>query len=265
MKLNGITAIITGSTGRLGSEISLALAEAGCNCICHYFLNEKLATELVDKIKKLGRKAVAIQADLTREEQIDALFEKIKAEVDDGLAVPRILINSAGIFTRQKLADTNFKDTQGVLALNLTAPILMCRNFVKLLGLPRSVARPSRPCLHGLEARATHQAKIINMADVGAVRPWSEHAVYCSSKAGLIGATKALAKELAPAICVNAVAPGAATWPNDYSKEERDRQLSFIPAGRIAGTNEITPAIIFLLESDYITGQVLCVDGGRSI
>ena len=103
------------------------------------------------------------------------------------------------------------------------------------------------------------------MLDVGAVRPWGEYAVYCSSKAGLLGATKALAKELAPAVCVNAIAPGVTTWPEDYSQAEKDRQLSFIPMRRIGGTNEITSAIIFLLESDYITGQVLCVDGGRSI
>ncbi len=252
MELQDTTAVITGSTGRLGSEISLALAGAGCNCICHYFQNEKLAAELVGQIKSLGRRAVALRADLTSEKQIDALFEKIKTEVDSGLSVPRILINSAGVFARQQLAEINSKDAQSIFALNLTAPILISRNFVKLLG--RKVSSEQSPV-----------AQIINMVDVGAVRPWSEYSVYCSSKAGLIGATKALAKELAPAICVNAVAPGAATWPEDYSQAERDRQLSFIPAGRIAGTNEITPAIIFLLESDYITGQVLCVDGGRSI
>jgi pteridine reductase len=252
MELKGTTAIITGSTGRLGSEISLALAEAGCNCICHYFRNENHAAELVEQIKSLGRKAVAIQADLTREEQIDALFEKIKAEVEKGLSAPRILINSAAVFARQKLTEVNYEDTQRILALNLTAPILLCRNFAKFLG--KQISGERSPV-----------AKIINMADVGAVRPWGEYAVYCSSKAGLIGATKALAKELAPAICVNAIAPGAVTWPSDYPQDERDRQLSFVPAGRIAGTNEITSAIIFLLESDYITGQVLCVDGGRSI
>jgi len=253
MKLQDITAIVTGSTGRLGSEILLALAKAGCNCICHYFRNEKFAAELVKKIKELGQKAVAIQADLTSEQQIDALFEKIKAEVGSGgLSVPRILINSAGVFARRQLADINFKDAQRTLSLNLTAPILVCRNFVKFLS-------------DKIFSEQSPVAKIINMADVGAVRPWSEYSVYCSSKAGLIGATKALAKELAPAICVNAVAPGAATWPSDFSQAERDRQLSLIPAGRIAGTNEITPAIIFLLESDYITGHVLCVDGGRSI
>ncbi len=252
MDLNGTTAIITGSTGRLGSEISLALAGAGCNCICHYLGNEKFAAKLVKQIKALGQKAVAIQTDLTREEQIDILFEKIKAEVGGGLSIPRILINSAAVFTRQRLAEINSKDAQRILDMNLTAPILISRNFVKLLG--KKVLREQSTV-----------AKIINMVDVGAIRPWSEYAVYCSSKAGLIGATKALAKELAPAVCVNAVAPGASTWPNDFSQAERDRQLLFIPAGRIAGTNEITPAIIFLLESDYITGQVLCVDGGRSI
>jgi pteridine reductase len=252
MNLKDKTAIITGSTGRLGSEISLALAKAGCNCICHYFRNENHAAELVKKIEEPGKKAVAIQADLTSEKQIDALFKKIKAEVDSGLPIPRILINSAAAFARQRLAEIRFEDTQSILALNLTAPILVCRNFVKLIG-------------DKISSEQSPVAKIINMADVGAIRPWSEYTAYCSSKAGLIGATKALAKELAPAICVNAVAPGAATWPRDFSQVEKDRQLSFIPAGRIAGTNEITPAIIFLLESDYITGQVLCVDGGRSI
>jgi pteridine reductase len=252
MNLSDKTAIITGSTGRLGSGISLALAGAGCNCICHYFHNEKRAAELAGQIKSLGRMAITIQADLTGEKQIDEMFEKIKAEVDKGLPVPRILINSAAVFGRQRLVDINLEDAQSVLAVNLTAPILVCRNFVKLLG--NKVSGEQSPAAH-----------IINMADVGALRPWSEYAVYCSSKAGLIGATKALARELAPAICVNAVAPGAVTWPDDYPQEERDRQLLFIPAGRIAGTNEITPAIIFLLESDYITGQVLCVDGGRSI
>ena len=222
MELNETTAIITGSTGRLGGEIALALARAGCNCICHYFHNEKRATELTGQIKALGRKAVAIQADLTREEQIDTLFEKTKAEVDAGLPIPRILINSAAVFTRRRLEEVSFEEAQRTFALNLTAPILMCRNFVKLLG--------------GKISEEPSAAKIINMADVGALRPWSEYAVYCSSKAGLIGATKTLAKELAPAICVNAVAPGAVTRPGDFSQDEKDRQVSFIPAARIAGS-----------------------------
>ena len=107
--------------------------------------------------------------------------------------------------------------------------------------------------------------KIINISDVGGIRPWAKHTLYCSSKAGLIGATKAIAKELAPAICVNSIAPGVVTWPSDFDESERHRQLSFIPMRRIAEPKEVTEAIIFLLKNDYITGQVLNVDGGRCI
>ena len=97
------------------------------------------------------------------------------------------------------------------------------------------------------------------------MHPWANYVLYCSSKAGLIGATKALAKEFAPAICVNAVAPGIVTWPEDFDEEKRKKQISMIPLKRFAKAEEIAQAVVSLLKNDYITGQVLCVDGGRSI
>ena len=107
--------------------------------------------------------------------------------------------------------------------------------------------------------------KIINISGIGGIRPWARYVLYCSSKAGLIGATKSMAKELAPAICVNSIAPGIVTWPDEFDEAAKQRQLKFIPAGRIAEPAEVTAAIIFLLENDYITGAVLNVDGGRCI
>ena len=107
--------------------------------------------------------------------------------------------------------------------------------------------------------------KIVNISDIGGIRPWAEYVLYCSSKAALIGATKALAKELAPMVCVNSVAPGLVTWPSDSDEEDKKRQLSFIPLGRKAEPKEIADAVIFLIKNDYITGQVLNVDGGRCI
>jgi len=89
--------------------------------------------------------------------------------------------------------------------------------------------------------------------------------MYCASKAGLIAATKSMAKELAPKIYVNAVAPGVVTWPEDGDKEEYNRQVSMIPAGRVGKPKDITNAVIFLLKNDYITGQTINVDGGRCI
>ena len=247
MELKGTTAIITGSSGRLGGAIGKALAQAGCNCICHYNGNKQKAEELVEQIKKLGVKAVAVEADLTNPDEIEDLFEKALE-----FGTPGVLINSAAVFSRRPLADVTFEEAQKVLNVNLIASILTSRAFAKVVnekfGDAESVV-----------------GKIINIADVGGIRPWSGSVLYCSSKAGLIGATKALAKELAPAICVNSIAPGVVTWPSDFDESEKQRQLSFVPVKRIAEPSEVTEAIIFLLRNDYITGQVLNVDGGRCI
>jgi len=247
MELKGITAVITGSSGRLGFWIAKALAEAGCNCICHYNSNKQKAEELADEIESLGVKALAIEADLSKPENIEDLFEKA-AEFH----TPQILINSAAVFSRQPLAEVTFEEAQKVLNLNLTAAILTSRAFAKQIndkfGTPESVV-----------------GKIINISDVGGIRPWAGYVLHCSSKAGLIGATKALAKELAPYVCVNSIAPGVVTWPSDFDESEKKQQLSFIPARRIGEPKEVADAVIFLLRNDYITGQVLNVDGGRCI
>ncbi len=247
MELHNTVAVITGSTGRLGSAIAIALAEAGCHCICHYNKNHEKAKSIVEKIQHYKVKAEAIQAELTDKKQIENLFEQAGR-----LGTPQILINSAAVFSRQPLKEVSFNEAQKVLNINLTAAILTSRNFAKSI----NENFPNSSCVAG---------KIINIADAGAIRPWAGYVLYCSSKAGLIGATKALAKELAPAVCVNAIAPGIVTWPEGFDEQQKERQLSFIPIKRTARLQEITNAVKFLLENDYITGQVLCVDGGRSI
>ena len=257
MELKGKVAVITGSSGRLGGAVALALAQAGCNCICHYNSNKQKANEAVEQIEKLGARALAVAADLTKAAQIEDLFAKA-AEI----GTPQILVNSAAVFSRQPLAEVTFDKARRVLDLNLTAAILTGKAFAKRIN--EKFAKSEDVV-----------GKIVNISDVGGIRPWAEYILYCSSKAGLIGATKALAKELAPGICVNSVAPGVVTWPSDSdesrpSKEgldssKRKRQLSLIPMRRKAEPKEIADAIIFLLKNDYITGQVLCVDGGRCI
>ena len=247
MEIKGNTAIITGASGRLGSYIAKVLAEAGSNCICHYYKNRDSAQELVDQINQGEVKAIAVEADLTEPEQINDLFDKA---AEFGTA--RILINSAAVFSRQPLAKVTFEEAHRVLNLNQVAPILISGVFAERLqaefGESDSVI-----------------GKIINISDVGGIQGWAEYVVYCSSKAGLIGATKALARELAPNICVNSIAPGVVTWPGDFDESQKKQQLSLIPLKRVAQPSEITAAIVFLLENDYITGQVLNVDGGRSM
>jgi NAD(P)-dependent dehydrogenase (short-subunit alcohol dehydrogenase family) len=247
MELKGIVAVITGSSGRLGGAIANAVAAAGCKCICHYNRNKQRAEEVVERIQKMGAMAMIIEADFTRPDEIEELFEK---SADFG--VPQILINSAAKFIRQPLAEVNFEQSQRIFNLNVVAPILLSRIFAEKLRKKFGDA-------------GSTVGKIINIADVGGIRPWAEYVLYCSSKAGLIGATKALAKELAPAVCVNAIAPGIVTWPGDFDESEKQRQLSFIPVRRIGEPEDVTEAVIFLLKNDYITGQVLNVDGGRCI
>ena len=245
MKLSATTALITGSSGSLGRQIALALAGAGCDCICHYHRNGQIAEQLVEQIIESGRKAAAVGADLTDPAQVRDVFAQV-----GGLAAPRILINSAAIFARQPLADVTVETARETLDTNLIAPVLVSGEFVRVVNENYSFS-------------GDPVAKIINLADVGAVRPWAEYSVYCASKAGLIAVTKSLAKELAPGICVNAIAPGMIAWGGLDDPEEKAKQLKFIPAGRFGNASDITNAVIFLLENDYITGQTLNVDGGR--
>jgi len=247
MELKGKTTVITGSSGRLGGFIAKSLGQAGCNCICHYNRNAARAEGVCEEIRQSGVKALAVQADLTKPEQVEAMFEKA---MDFG--TPQVLINSAAVFLRQPLAEVNSEECQKVLNLNLVASILTSRAFAKIIEVE-------------FGDTGTVAGKIINIADVSGIRPWAEYVVYSASKAGLIGATKSLAKELAPSVCVNAVAPGVMTWPEDFSEEQKQQQIKLIPVGRIAECKDITEAIIFLLKSDYITGQVLNIDGGRCI
>jgi len=243
MDTNGTTALITGATGRLGSAIALALAGAGCDCICHYHSNEAYADELVKKIDALGRNAIAVRADLTDPSQLALLFET-------DLGQPRILINSAAVFSKQPLSEVTFENASGVLSMNLTAPIMLSKLFVE------NIPTPNQGEVIG---------KIINLVDVGAQRPWANYAVYCASKAGLLAATKSMAKELAPNVCVNAIAPGIITWPKDFPDDQKSRQVNFVPLKRSGTPEEITSAILFFIENDYITGQTINIDGGRSI
>jgi pteridine reductase len=242
MELANISCLITGSTGTLGTAIALALARGGADCVCHYRLRADLAGELAGQIIRLGRKAMVLQADLRNPDQIEDLMEKAF-----GFGSLRIIVNSAAVFGRRKLADITPQSIRDILDTNLIAPLLLSRAFVKKMPAQNT------------------PAKIINIADVGALRPWAGYAEYCASKAGLIAITQSLAKELAPAITVNAIAPGIVTWPESLDLEHKQRAIAHIPLKRFAKPEEIADTVLFLVANDYVTGQVIPVDGGRSI
>ncbi len=245
MEINDLTAVITGTSGIVGGAVAVALARGGCRCVCHYRHNEAAAVKIVNKIIADGGKAVAVQADLTDSGEISRLFGDFA-----GFAPPRILVNSASIFKKAAISEINYENAREILDIDLISPILVSAAFAE--SIKELEVLDNMPV-----------AKIVNMVDIGGIRPWANYTMYCAAKAGLIAATKSMAKELAPAVCVNAVAPGVISWPGDADKAEYDRQVAMIPAGRVGTPEEIAKAVIFLTKNDYITGQTLNVDGGR--
>ncbi len=243
MEIQTKTAIITGASGELGSHFATALAKNGSKCICHYHLNAKRALSLVEKIIKEGGEAVAIQADLSIPEQVDRLFEDV-----DGFARASILINSASIFQRKQLLDIRPEEIEKTLSLNVSASFLTTQRFVA-----------------SLDSSNIAIGKVVNIADIGAELNWANYSLYCASKAAVVSMTKTLAKELAPKVLVNAISPGIVSWPKDFDDNSKQFQIDKIPLARKAQTSEIVDALLFLLKNDYVTGQVLNIDGGRSL
>ncbi len=163
MELTDTTAVINGSTGSLGRAVTLALAKAGVDCICHFHKNRQAADDLTAQIKALGPNAIPVAADLTVPEQIDNLFT-----ATENLAPPTILINSAAVFSRLPLTDITLENAQQVLNINLIAPVLVSRKFAQVVNK------------HFPHAE-TPIAKIINLSDIGALRPWANYTIYCAS------------------------------------------------------------------------------------
>ncbi len=244
MDIKGKTAIITGATGGLASRIVLAVAGAGANCICIYHRNSAKAKMLKRKIKT---KSIFIQADLTKPEDIEKIFAGIRK-----VATPQILINAAAVFGKKPIGDIDSEYIRQTFDINFAAAMLMTQKFVEFVR--QKIKRRQKPV-----------AKIINFADITAQKPPAGFSVYCASKAALIAATKSLARELAPDFTINAVAPGIIHWPPNIAAEQKKKILAHVPAGRQGSPDEVAQAVKFLIENDYITGQVINIDGGRSL
>ncbi|MGD0784825.1 MAG: SDR family oxidoreductase [Sedimentisphaerales bacterium] len=239
--------IITGATGKLASQIVLSMAKAGANCICIYNSNTEKAKKLQTSLKKLKVKSLFISADLTAEETIEKVFAEIKK-----FSKPQILINAASIFEKKPIENVTFEYIRQTFDINFAASMIITQKFVKLVR--KKIKSKQKPL-----------AKIINITDITALRPPAGFSIYCASKAALVSATKSLAKELAPDFTANAVSPGIVSWPKSISAEQKKKMLSLVPAGRAGSPDEVADAVKFLIENDYITGQVIDVDGGRGL
>ena len=243
MELLGRTALVTGAARRVGRAIALAMAGRGMDIVAHYRSSAAEARATAIAVEGLGRRAVAVQADLAQQEEVEGLADR----AIQAFGKLDVLVNSAALFYRTPLEKITAQDWDQFLRVNLTGPFLLARRV-------------------GLDMRRRGEGKIINVADVAGIAPWADFLPYSVSKGALITLTKGLAKALAPEVQVNAVAPGSVLLPEEYGDKEREAIVRATPLKRIGSPADVANTVLFLLEgSDFITGQVVVVDGGRSI
>jgi pteridine reductase len=233
-------ALVTGSAKRLGRAIALRLAQEGAEVVIHYRSSESEARETVAEVERLGRRAIALAADLSSVSEIKHLVERTSAH----FGRLDILINNASNFLPADFASTAETLWDESLDTNLKAPFFCAQAAAPLL-------------------KQTHGV-IINLADIGGILAWPDYIPHCVSKAGVIMLTKCLAKALAPDVRVNAIAPGTITMSGDPSAWQADF-IRRAPLHRTGTTDEVAGAVSFLVQSNFVTGQVLILDGGRTL
>lgn len=249
MNLEGATFLVTGAGRRLGRAIALGLAERGASIVVHYGGSRDGAEETAETVRGFGGDAWTVQADLTRAEA----GETVAAAIEAGPGKLDGVVNSAASFTSGSVEDLDAGAWDRIMAVNLRAPYLLTRAVLAHL---RATS----------ERRGT-PAAVVNMVDLSALHPWEGYAVHGVSKAGVLHLTRTLARELAPAVRVNAVVPGAILPAPDVDPESEEWRTwgERLPLGRTGSAADVVAAIRFLIESDFITGVALPVDGGENL
>jgi pteridine reductase len=242
MDLKDKAALVTGGAVRLGRALALSLAEQGVRLIIHYGSSAGPAQEVVAQIKTMGGDALALQADFRQSGTAAGLIDRAV----EHLGQLDILVNSAAIFGDSDLFDTTEKDWDDHFAINLKSPFFLSQAFAAHIGRER-------------------RGHIINIADWRAVHPGPERPAYILTKAGLVTMTQSLALALAPNIQVNVIAPGAILPPPDKDQAYLDQLGQTLPLQRSGSTDEVAQAMLYLLRSDFVTGELIFVTGGEHL
>jgi len=234
-------ALISGGAARIGAQIVRTLHENGYKVIIHCHQSEEIAQALCHKLNsKRNNSAQVIVADLGDNKAIKKLTQKIKS-LD-------LLVNNASVFYPTLTENCTTEDWDKIININLKAPFFLATGLSKVL--------------------AVSQGSIVNIIDIYSDRPLKNFSIYNISKAGLKMLTKTLAKELAPNIRTNGISPGSILWPQDesqLSEKEKIMMLDKIALKRQGSPNDISQAVLFLANARYITGQIINIDGGRSL
>src|SRR5579862_1144761 len=248
--LSGKTALVTGAARRLGRDSALALAQAGADVAITFLKSAREARETVIDLSGFGVRAFALHCDITEETSVRDMMKEAGRE----LGRIDILVNNAANYETADFEKLTVRQWDAIFASNTRAPFLVSREALKWMRRKRG--KGSGPI----------EAKIINMGSLGGLRPWPTHAHYCSSKAALHMLTKVMAKALAPEIAVNAVAPGMIDLGEKAAAAFMRRMARQTPMLRNGRGEEIAQAVLFFATApQFITGQILAVDGGLGL
>jgi len=255
--LRGQKALVTGANSGIGKSVAIYLAQEGADVVVNYVVGEATAQEVVDEIKAKGGHAIAIKADVSKEDEVQAMFRQMFGE----FGTIDILVNNAGLQRDAPIDEMTLDQWNTVLNVNLTGQFLCAREAIR--EFKRRGVVPGISCAAG---------KIISMSSVHEVIPWAGHVNYAASKGGVMLMTKSIAQEVAPfRIRVNSVCPGAIRTPINQSAWETpeaiDELMKLIPYKRIGEPDDIGRAVVWLAsdDSDYVTGISLFIDGGMTL
>ncbi|HSY58252.1 MAG TPA: SDR family NAD(P)-dependent oxidoreductase [Terriglobales bacterium] len=237
--LEGQVALVTGAAKRIGRSIALRMASDGADVLVNYATSKAEAEVVVNEIAALGRRGIAVKADVSKRAEVVQLFAAAVSEfgrID-------ILVNNAGMFFPAKFEDLTDDQWDRIMNANLKSQFLC--------------AQAAAPIM-----KRQGRGRIINLSSLGGILPWPAYTHYCVSKAGAIMLTKCLARALGPEILVNSVAPGTIQFPDELPDEEYIRR---VPLHRTGTGDDIAETVAYFASTDFVTGQVLAVDGGRSL
>ena len=255
--LRGQKALVTGASSGIGKSVAIYLAQEGADVVINYAGNESAALAVVDEIKAKGGHAIALKADVSKEDQVQVLFR----QMIDAFGTIDILVNNAGLQRDAPFDEMTLAQWQRVIDVNLTGQFLCAREAVR--EFKRRGVVPEISCAAG---------KIISMSSVHEVIPWAGHVNYAASKGGVMLMTKSIAQEVAPfRIRVNSVCPGAIRTPINRpaweTPEAYDELMKLIPYKRIGEPEDVGRAVVWLAsdDADYVNGISLFIDGGMML